>query len=51
MLLIIVIILLLIWAPGYHFYGRRRWGLGCGGHFLTLVLVIIVLWLLLGNRY
>lgn len=51
MLLIIVIILLLIWAPGYHFYGRRRWGLGCGGHFLTLVLVIVVLWLLLGHRY
>jgi amino acid permease len=51
MLLVIVIILLLIWAPGYHFYGRRRYGWGCGGHVLTLILVIIVLWLLVGGRY
>jgi hypothetical protein len=46
MLLIIVIILLLIWAPGYYGYGRHRWGLGYGGHFLTILLVILVLWLL-----
>lgn len=49
MLLIIVIILLLIWTPGYYGYGRTRWGLGYGGHLLTLLLVILVIWLLIGG--
>jgi amino acid permease len=50
MLLIIVIVLLLIWTPGYYGYGRSRWGLGNGGHLLTLILVIVLLWALFGGR-
>ena len=49
MLLIIVILLLLLWTPGYYGYGRSRWGIGHGGHFITLILVIVVIWLLLGR--
>jgi hypothetical protein len=50
MLLIIVIVLLLLWTPGYYGYGRSRWGLGYGGHLLTLILVIVLLWALFGRR-
>jgi hypothetical protein len=49
-ILIIVILLLLLWTPGYYGYGRSRWGIGNGGHFITLILVIVVIWLLLGRR-
>ena len=49
MLLIIVIILLLLWTPGYYGYGRSRWGIGYGGDIVTLLLVIIVIWVLIGR--
>ena len=41
MLLIIIIILLILWAPGYYGYGRSRWGMGYGGDILTLLLIIV----------
>ena len=50
MLLIIIIVLLLLWTPGYYGYGRTRWGFGNGGHFITLILVIILIWALVGGR-
>jgi hypothetical protein len=50
MLLIIIIVLLLLWTPGYYGYGRTRWGFGPGGDVLTLILVIVLLWALFGNR-
>jgi len=50
MLLIIVIVLLLLWTPGYYGYGRSRWVWGNGGHLITLVLVIVLLWVLFGGR-
>jgi hypothetical protein len=50
MLLIIIIVLLLLWTPGYDGYGRTRWGFGYGGHFITLILVIVLIWALLGGR-
>ena len=50
MLLIIIIVLLILWAPGYYGYGHRRWGLGNGGHIVTLLLIIILLWALFGGR-
>lgn len=50
MLLIIIIVLLLLWTPGYYGYGRTRWGMGAGGDLLTLVLIIVLLWALFGNR-
>jgi hypothetical protein len=31
MLLIIMIILLVLWAPGHYGYCRSRWGIGYGG--------------------
>lgn len=49
MLLIIIIILLLLWTPGYYGYGRSRWGMGFGGDILTLILVIVLIWALLGR--
>jgi hypothetical protein len=49
MLLIIIIVLLVLWAPGYYGYGRRRWGLGCGGDALTLILIIVLLWAIFGS--
>jgi len=49
-LLIIIIVLLLLWTPGYYGYGRSRWGLGYGGHLLTLILVILLIWVLVGGR-
>ena len=50
MLLIIIIVLLLLWTPGYYGYGRSRWGIGAGGHFITLILVIVLIVALLGGR-
>lgn len=50
MLLIVLIVLLILWAPGYYGYGHRRWGLGCGGHTITLILVILLLWALLARH-
>lgn len=49
MLLIIIIILLVLWTPGYYGYGRSRWGIGYGGDIITLLLVIFVIWLLIGR--
>jgi hypothetical protein len=48
--LLIIIVLLLLWTPGYYGYGRSRWGLGYGGHLLTLILVILLIWVLVGGR-
>jgi len=50
MLLIIIIVLLVLWTPGYYGYGRTRWGIGYGGHFITLILVIVLIWALLVGR-
>lgn len=50
MLLIVIIVLLLLWTPGYYGYGRTRWGLGGGGHLLTLILVIALIWVLVSGR-
>ena len=50
MLLIIIIVLLVLWAPGYYGYGRSRWGIGYGGDIVTLLLIIILLWAIFGGR-
>ena len=50
MLLIIIIVLLILWAPGYYGYGRNRWGMGYGGDILTLLLIIVLLWAIFGGR-
>ena len=50
MLLILIIVLLVLWTPGYYGYGRSRWGIGYGGDILTLILVIVLIWLLIGGR-
>jgi hypothetical protein len=50
MLLVLIIVLLVLWTPGYYGYGRRRWGLGYGGDILTLILVIVLIWALTGGR-
>ena len=50
MLLIIIIVILLLWTPGYYGYGHSRWGLGNGGHLITVILVIILIWALFGGR-
>lgn len=49
-LLIIIIVLLVLWTPGYYGYGRSRWGWGYGGDLLTLILVVILIWALIGGR-
>ena len=49
MLLIILIVLLVLWTPGYYGYGHSRWGLGHGGHLVTLILVIVLILALLGR--
>jgi hypothetical protein len=49
MLLIIIIVLLVLWAPGYYGYGRRRWGFGCGGDVFTLILIVVLLWAIFGG--
>jgi hypothetical protein len=49
-LLIIIIVLLVLWAPGYYGYGRSRWGIGYGGDIVTLLLIIILLWAIFGGR-
>jgi hypothetical protein len=49
MLLIIIIVLLVLWTPGYYGYGRSRWGWSYGGDLLTLILVIVLIWILLGR--
>ena len=49
MLLIILIILFVLWAPGYYGYGRSRWGIGYGGDIVTVILVIVVILALMGR--
>ena len=49
MLLVIIIVLLILWAPGYYGYGRTRWGMGYGGDILTLLLIIVLLWVIFGR--
>lgn len=49
MLLVILIILLLLWGGGYYGYGKSRWGMGYGGDVVTLLLVIILIWMLVGR--
>jgi len=49
MLLIVLIILLVLWAPSYHGYGRSRWGIGYGGDIVTVILVIVVILALMGR--
>ena len=49
MLLIVLIVLLLFWTPGYYGYGRKRMDLGYGGHAVTTILVILLVLVLLGQ--
>ncbi|HEV8409687.1 MAG TPA: DUF3309 family protein [Gemmatimonadaceae bacterium] len=49
MLLVILIILLLVWTPGYYGYGRQRMDLGYGGHAITTILIIVLVLALLGQ--
>ncbi len=49
MLLIVLIVLVVLWTPGYYGYGRNRWNLGYGGHALTTILVIVLILALLGR--
>ena len=48
-MLIIIIVLLLLWTPGYYGYGQRRMNLGYGGHLITTILVIVLILALLGR--
>ncbi len=48
-MLLIIIIVLLLWTPGYYGYGHRRMNLGYGGHFITTILVIVLILALLGR--
>ena len=49
MLLIVLIVLLVLWTPGYYGYGRKRMDLGYGGHVITTILIIVLILALLGQ--
>ena len=49
MLLIVLIVLFVLWTPGYYGYGHRRWNLGYGGHAVTTILLIVLILALVGR--